>query len=194
MVAGRHRLEAQKLRGETHSARVAATVGSDCIVVDYDDLRAELAQIDENLIRTDLTPAQEAQAVARRKVIYEELHPETKAGAAQAAGMNKALGQGDVTADSAATFAKATAEATGKAERTVRQAAARGEALGDSLTEIAGTSLDIEALTTTLMRGAKANGRESVKASARGLESTRSSFLIQYRARKVSTALSRPFA
>jgi ParB family chromosome partitioning protein len=42
---------------------------------------AELAEVDENLIRSPLTPAQEASAIFRRKAIYEELHPETKAGA-----------------------------------------------------------------------------------------------------------------
>ena len=39
-------------------------------------------------------------------------------------------------------FTAATADATGKAERTVRLAAARGEALGDDLGAVTGTSLD----------------------------------------------------
>ena len=39
-------------------------------------------------------------------------------------------------------FTAATAEATGKDERTVRRAAARGEAPGDDLAAVAGTSLD----------------------------------------------------
>ena len=39
-------------------------------------------------------------------------------------------------------FVSATSDATGKAERTVRLAAARGEALGDDLGAITGTSLD----------------------------------------------------
>jgi len=43
---------------------------------------AELAEVDENLIRSPLTPAQEASAIFRRKAIYEELHPETEAGVA----------------------------------------------------------------------------------------------------------------
>jgi hypothetical protein len=41
---------------------------------------AELAEIDEKLARANLTPAQEASAIFRRKAIYEELHPETKHG------------------------------------------------------------------------------------------------------------------
>jgi hypothetical protein len=39
-------------------------------------------------------------------------------------------------------FTKATSEATGKDKRTIQRAAARGEALGDDLNDIAGTSLD----------------------------------------------------
>ncbi|WP_158255369.1 hypothetical protein [Rhodoblastus acidophilus] len=39
-------------------------------------------------------------------------------------------------------FASATSEATGKDKRTVERAAARGEALGDDLKAVEGTSLD----------------------------------------------------
>lgn len=113
-----------------------------CEVVTLEILQAEMAEIDENLIRSDLTAAQAASAIARRKAIYETLHPETKAGTAQARGMNTALRRGNVTADSAATFTTATAKATGKGERTIRLIAARGAALGDDLTDIAGTCLD----------------------------------------------------
>jgi hypothetical protein len=75
-------------------------------------------------------------AIFRRKAIYEELHPETKAGTAGAT--TRWGGKDDATAN----FAAATADATGKAERTVRLAAARGEALGDDLAAVTGTSLD----------------------------------------------------
>lgn len=74
--------------------------------------------------------------MARRKAIYEALYPETKHG-------------GDRKSDQVADFATrserftaATADATGKSERTIRQAASRGAALGDDLRAIAGTSLD----------------------------------------------------
>jgi ParB-like chromosome segregation protein Spo0J len=124
IVAGGHRYSAAlQLRWSTIA----------CDVVEFDDLHAELAEIDENLIRCNLTPAQEASAISRRKAIYEELHPETKHGGDR---------KSDQVANSATRFTEATADATGKAERTIRQAAARGEVLGDDLNDIAGTSLD----------------------------------------------------
>lgn len=86
------------------------------IVVEMDDLTAEIASIDENLRRAELTPAERAWANERRKVIYEKLHPETTAGAIRAAGMNRAQGRGDVAAIVAATFTTATAKATGQSE------------------------------------------------------------------------------
>jgi hypothetical protein len=98
-----------------------------------DDLHAERAEIDENLIRCNLTPAQEAAAVFRCKFIYEKLHPETTA-EANASNARK-------TSDNLS-FVPATSEATGTNRRTVERAAARGEALGDDLNDIAGTSLD----------------------------------------------------
>jgi ParB family chromosome partitioning protein len=98
---------------------------------------AELAEVDENLIRSPLTPAQEASATFRRKAIYEELHPETKAGAA---GANARWNGKDANENSA--FASATSDAIGKSRRSVEIAAARGEALGDDLDQTAETFLD----------------------------------------------------
>ena len=92
---------------------------------------AGLAEIDENMIRCNLTPAQEASAIARRKAIYEQLHPETKRG-----GNSGPNGQFVRTAEE--TFTSATADATGRTDRDVRRAASRGEALGGDLADIAG--------------------------------------------------------
>lgn len=44
------------------------------------DQVTELMLIDENLSRNDLTPAERAAAQARRKKLYQQLHPETKNG------------------------------------------------------------------------------------------------------------------
>ena len=70
---------------------------------------AELAEIDENLIRSQFTPAQEASAIFRRKAIYEELHPDTRHGANQHT-------RGDCNLQTPS-FVEATASATGKDER-----------------------------------------------------------------------------
>ena len=58
MVAGSHRLQACDLLGHSEIA---------CIVVDDDDLHAELAMIDENLVRSELSPTERARQTARRK-------------------------------------------------------------------------------------------------------------------------------
>jgi ParB family chromosome partitioning protein len=64
LVAGHHRLEAARRLGwATIPARVAP----------LDALRAELAEIDENLIRQELTALEEAEHLQRRVEILEAL-------------------------------------------------------------------------------------------------------------------------
>ncbi len=50
------------------------------VVLDLDSLDAEAAQIDENIARSDLKALDLSLAIARRKMIYETKHPETKRG------------------------------------------------------------------------------------------------------------------
>lgn len=127
ITAGAHRYEAAK--------RLGLEV-LPCVIVQDDDLRAELAMIDENLCRAELSPAEAALQTARRKEIYEALHPEAKHGNAGAAA------RWNADEKSASAFSEATAEATGRSKRSVQIDAARGEALGEDLEDIAGTSLD----------------------------------------------------
>ncbi|RUM95935.1 hypothetical protein EET67_20665 [Pseudaminobacter arsenicus] len=88
---------------------------------------AELAMIDENLCRSELSPADRARQTARRKAIYEELNPETRPGAIRAHAANAAMGN-DVDANLAATpFTADTARVTGLSKRTVQRDAERGE-------------------------------------------------------------------
>jgi hypothetical protein len=128
LVAGAHRLEAFRQLGKE---RIPAPV------VDFDEFQAELFEIAENLVRDQLSPAQQAAAFARQKVNYEELHPETKHGA---------IGKGRVIngAAKAERYTKLAADATGISEAAVQRWAHRGETLGrELLGKIVGTSLDV---------------------------------------------------
>ncbi len=71
LISGLHRLEACKLLGW---AEIPANV------TDLEGLRAELAEIDENLVRSELTVLQQAVHLARRAEILEALGLRAKAG------------------------------------------------------------------------------------------------------------------
>jgi ParB-like chromosome segregation protein Spo0J len=166
-VIGRHRLEAAKLLGWS---TIAATV------TDLNDDEAELAGIDENLIRGELSPAERALHIGRRKELYEKLHPETRHGGApgQAGGGKKARDA------KLAGFAEATAKATGQSRRKVERDAARAKRNKKVLEDIVGTSLDKgdqldalgkleeseqEALASAAKAGEKVNAKQHVKKS-----------------------------
>lgn len=114
LIAGLHRLEAAKLLGW---AEVDYTVSS------LEGLRAELAEIDENFVRTDLSAIEYGEILLRRKEIYETLHPETKVGVSQAAAMNRAVGRNvsDKMTLTSKSFVEDTAEKLGVGKRTVER-------------------------------------------------------------------------
>jgi len=71
LVAGLHRLEAAK---KLKWKKITCTV--------FDDMEAdeaELVEIDENLIRADLSPAERALQIGRRQKLYEKRHGKAKA-------------------------------------------------------------------------------------------------------------------
>jgi ParB/RepB/Spo0J family partition protein len=72
LIAGHHRLEAARKLG---SQSIPAIVLKGLDAVD-----AELVEIDENLVRADLTAAEQAAHHARRKDLYQQRYPETKSG------------------------------------------------------------------------------------------------------------------
>uniref|UniRef100_A0A6M3KYM6 Putative methyltransferase n=1 Tax=viral metagenome TaxID=1070528 RepID=A0A6M3KYM6_9ZZZZ len=130
LIAGCHRLRACKQLGWTV---IPATI---CSLSDVD---AELAEIDENLMRADLTVLERGQHLSRRKELYEAKNPGTKHGGAP----GKAGGGKVAKVDKLSTFAsdeKAqgketkcktenekisfsvdTAEKTGESDRTIRR-------------------------------------------------------------------------
>jgi ParB family chromosome partitioning protein len=128
VVAGMHRLAACKRLG-----LVDITVD----VIEADDLHAELAMIDENLCRAELSATDRATQTARRKAIYLELHPETKHGEAGA------IGRWNADDKLATAFATETAKVSGSSERTVQRDAERGEKIiEEAINLIRGTKLD----------------------------------------------------
>jgi ParB family chromosome partitioning protein len=128
LIAGRHRIDACLALGwKTIRAIPINLVG----------LQAELAEIDENLVRAELPQALYGIQLARRKEIYEALHPGAKRGAAG----NAAQGKNDLTARTAVrSFVADTAEKTGKSQRTIRKDVAVGEKLdGEAVDDILNT-------------------------------------------------------
>jgi N6-adenosine-specific RNA methylase IME4/ParB-like chromosome segregation protein Spo0J len=134
LIAGWHRLEAVR---QLHKR----TLGPDAIRAEIcDDIKADealLAEIDENLVRAELTSAERAMHVGRRKELYEKLHPETKTGKAP----GKAGGGKKAKSANLASFAEATAKSTGQSKRTVARDSTRAKRVV-VLSDVTGTSLD----------------------------------------------------
>lgn len=129
VIAGVHRL---------HAHRQLGLAEIEAIVVTDDDLHAELAMIDENLCRAELSPAERARHIARRKAIYLELHPETGRG-----GDRKSIKVTDGEFDRADSFVTHTAAVTGLSKQTIYREAARGEkVIPEVLDLVTGTELD----------------------------------------------------
>lgn len=127
IVAGAHRFAAaEKLRW----LEIACIIMDECT-----DDEATLIEIDENLTRSELSPAERALHIERRKAIYERLHPETKP--TKDGGRNRRQ-----VGDDNQRFTKDTAAKTGQSERKVQRDATRARRLGDDLKRVANTSLD----------------------------------------------------
>ena len=130
VVAGNHRVSA---------ARALGWDEIDAFVVDGDGgLQAELIEIDENLCRAELSPAQRAAAIQRRKEVWGALHP-LSADSADNARVSK---RGIAGEGRPVSFAADTMEKTGESDRRTREHLARAAALGPDLHAVIGTSLD----------------------------------------------------
>jgi ParB-like nuclease domain len=129
LIAGWHRLEAaKKLKWETIRCEIREGL---------DDDQAGLIEVDENLIRAELSPAEVAMHTVRRKELYEKVHPQAKHGGApgKAGGGKKAKGA------NVASFVKDTAEKTGQSKRSIERNTTRGKNV-TVLSQILGTCLD----------------------------------------------------
>lgn len=86
-------------------------------VIDVTGLKARLIEIDENLVRNELSAIEYADQLAERQEIYEGLYPETRHG--NTTERNKVKRNNCVLLPS---FTQDTVDKTGKSKRTVQQA------------------------------------------------------------------------
>lgn len=125
VIAGMHRLAACKSLGLVEIA---------CDVVESDDTASELAQIDENVFRHELSPAERARYMARRKALYPHLH-------------------GNSSTGSNSRFTLHASEVTGVPEPTIIKEVSRGEnILSEVLDMVTGTKLDTPGYLDTLKK------------------------------------------
>lgn len=107
LIAGLHRLEAAKLLGWSEI---------ECNISSLEGLLADLAEIDENIVRKGLSDDEYDEMLLHRKEIYEALHPETKHGGDR---KSEKIKMQNLQLDSAKSFIQDTADKTGMAPRTV---------------------------------------------------------------------------
>lgn len=147
LIYGRHRLLAMQSLG--HEV-------IECEVYEVDELRAELMEIDENLARSELSPAQEAAHILRRQVIWSEI---SKSESETNCSTLRTTGRGNKQ------FAAELAEVTGSSKVDINRKLRRARELGDDAQKIANTSLDSGVEMDALIK-LTADKRESLIARA----------------------------
>lgn len=135
LIAGNHRVEACKLLGWDEIQ---------VNIIDLSGLLAELAEIDENLIRNELHWLEIDKQLARRKEIYGELHPETKHNAKFKGNQFRSNG---IIPSEQKTFTEDTANKLGQSQSNVQKSVARGEKIINEIEE------DIKELDITKTEG-----------------------------------------
>ncbi|MFZ4411426.1 MAG: ParB/RepB/Spo0J family partition protein, partial [Paracraurococcus sp.] len=110
LIAGGHRMAAARALGWTKVSAIVSEATGDA---------AKLLEIDENLMRRELSALDRAVFLAERQAIYARLNPETVRG-------KKPRGLGTKSSSFPnATFTKATAERLGLSERSIQMAVRR---------------------------------------------------------------------
>ncbi|MGB0747144.1 MAG: ParB N-terminal domain-containing protein [Magnetospiraceae bacterium] len=109
LVAGAHR----------HAACAGLGIAVRAIVYDLDDDAAALREIDENLVRFELTALERAVFVGERARIWKKMHPESKRGGDRKSAIYQAEDQS--AADSFCSFTDETSVLLGRGRRTLQQ-------------------------------------------------------------------------
>ncbi|MBI5328342.1 MAG: ParB/RepB/Spo0J family partition protein [Deltaproteobacteria bacterium] len=137
------------------------------VVIDIDDLRGELVEIDENLIRNDLTALEKAEYLKRRKDIYEELYTEAKEGEARKKGLKQYRGDTRVATE---TFSENTASSTGLSRRSIQRELQIAEKINGDVKDLI-RNTPLENNKTALLKLARLDGekqKETVKSIIEG--------------------------
>ena len=123
-----------------------------------------ITEIDENLVRADLTPSERAAHHAERKRLYLRLYPETGKGGDRKSAKAKSKRQ-----NVAKTYTKAAARATGKTSRTVERDISRGDKIDpQALADLDRTCLDNGTELDALAKLPAAEQRRLAEAAKRG--------------------------
>jgi len=139
-------------------------------ISELDDLNAELAEIDENLIRNELHWADRDKQLKRRKEIYELKHPETKKGNSIEKTLIKAreeVERNDFA--SLPSFAQDTANKTGYTNRSVELSVQRAEAFTDEQMETLKEANVPQTEATKIARLPEPEREEAVKQVSKGV-------------------------
>lgn len=131
LIYGRHRLLALQELGET---------SVECIVHDVDDLHAELMEIDENLARAELSPAQEAAHILRRQELWRRINSKDSEETGRNSPSLGGRGNKDFASEVAAIVGNG--RNPDSVKRDVNLKIARAREIGPDIHRIAGTSLD----------------------------------------------------
>lgn len=155
LIAGNHRLEAFKALGKTEIP---------AIVVDVDEIQAELMEIDENLIRKSLTKLERDEQILRRKNLYEKLHPEATKEAIVKKNLPKRKDSILEYEDSepVESFVENTSQQTGMSKRSIQQSIKNAKSITPEVREkIKGTP--IEDKTTSLAKLAQTSPEKQLE-------------------------------
>ena len=181
LVAGLHRLEAAKLLGWTEI---------ECTTIGMDSVQAELAEIDENIVRTKLNRQDLCEQLLRRKEIYETLHPETRHGMRNGQTAKNA----NLATLETKSFAEDTAEKTGMSKRAV----SRLLQIANNLTGDARRIVEAHNMTQdTALKLSRLQHDEQVEAAsmlAAGTMESVEQYQEYQRERRKAIALSRPLS
>lgn len=117
LICGHHRIEACKALGHE-------TIK--CEMINLDPLHKELLQIDENLVKNDLSVLDRCLQMARKKAIYEELNPD-----ASVHGGDRKASRRKVDS-----FVRDTARRSGRSESTIKSEIKIGRSLGTDVVKV----------------------------------------------------------